>query len=508
MKYISIRSLSYIALLSALSGVVLMSVRFINLISFSEPLQITASGAEYESLYVVWKYINGLTLFTNHFEKPFAGTFYNWAYYAFYGELTKLFQILLNLEDAWIPTITKIISFIGLFYGSAMAYLCFSQITPTQNADSKRLNIAFALFVFFGPLVGFFGVSLSPDIWALAFDVTAILVFLKNYEKFPFRSILLTCLFAYLAWGFKQIFIFTPAIVGTFLLVRRDWKWLIFFSILMWAGWILTLALGGQQYLKSILMFGGTKITLDPDRLMRNILNGMPKLTVPFFGILAIILAFLTSPRLGELLKEWFSDISNRPSFFACIGIMVASIITFPASAKQGAAENYYFTLSFFLILLIAIATAWLFTSSKLTKPILALMICGWVINLLGVGSVLAGINGKLSNYYFHKKFLIAQKCLRSKARQEPIFIDNPYLSLPWIYPTKEHFVVQTSYKWDRTAGINMKEGGLGGLMDKGYFSTLALNIEKDGLYDGSNLSLYERTSEKCNGFTIYIKKT
>ena len=88
---------SYIALISSLSGAILMTVRFSNLISLNEPLQITASGAEYESLYVIWKYIQGLTIFVDHFRIPFAGTFYNWLYYAFYGELSGSILKILDL---------------------------------------------------------------------------------------------------------------------------------------------------------------------------------------------------------------------------------------------------------------------------------------------------------------------------------------------------------------------------------------------------------------------------
>jgi hypothetical protein len=359
--------------------------------------------------------------------------------------------------------------------------------------------------------MGFFGVALAPDIWALAFDATAILVFLRYYEKSPLKSILLACLFAYLAWGFKQIFVFTPAVVGLYLFFRRDWKWLIIFSIVMWAGWILTLFVGGEQYTKAVLLFGGTKVTLDPDRFMRNLVNGIPKLAVPIFGLLAVLVGLFGKSdilnRSKRYFREWISGVSTRPSFFALIGISVSSAIAFPASAKQGASENYYFTLSFFLCLLVVIATAWLFASDKLKRPILILMICGWLVNLIGVGSVLAGIKGKTSNFYLHRGFVITQKCLLRKSRPEPIFIDHPYLSLPWMYPANEHFVVQTSYWWDRAAGVKMKDGGLGGLMDQGYFSTLALAEFRDGHYDGSDLSLYEPTSERCDGYVLYRKK-
>ena len=151
LKKVSFTHVSYIALISSLSGAALMTVRFSNLISLNEPLQITASGAEYESLYVIWKYIQGLTIFVDHFRIPFAGTFYNWLYYAFYGELSGSILKILDLTDSWIPTITKIITVIGLIYGTWITYLCFSLATPV-SANMARFNFSGALFVFLGPL--------------------------------------------------------------------------------------------------------------------------------------------------------------------------------------------------------------------------------------------------------------------------------------------------------------------------------------------------------------------
>ena len=79
-------------------------------------------------------------------------------------------------------------------------------------------------------------------------------------------------------------------------------------------------------------------------------------------------------------------------------------------------------------------------------------------------------------------------------------------MSLPWMYPADQHFVLQTSYYWDRTAGIKMEGGGLGGLMDKGYFASLALNLNKQGQFDRSDLSRYHNVQSSCN-FSIFYRK-
>jgi len=74
------------------------------------------------------------------------------------------------------------------------------------------------------------------------------------------------------------------------------------------------------------------------------------------------------------------------------------------------------------------------------------------------------------------------------------------------MYPADQHFVLQTSYYWDRTAGIEMEGGGLGGLMDKGYFASLAVSVNKQGQFDGSDLSQYQKVPSSCN-FSIFLRK-
>jgi len=237
----------------------------------------------------------------------------------------------------------------------------------------------------------------------------------------------------------------------------------------------------------------------------------MPKLAAPLAGLAAILIVALRhrsifGPQGISFLKR-MKSFSPRTFWFAAIGMLVAVIIAIPASAKQGSAENYYFTFSFFAALSVMVATVWLLVGESISRIFLIMVAFGWLVNLAGVGSVLAGVNGKLSNLYIHKDFIIARQCLNSLHLPQPALINHPYLALPWMVPAQQHFVLQTSYRWDRAAGVKMEGGGLGGLIDHGYFASLALSEDNEGQFDGSSLERYELTSKMCNGFVVYRRK-
>ena len=133
MNVFSQRTVSYLALGAAGLGVLLIAVRGYYAISFSEPLQLVTSGAEYESLFVIWKYINGLTVYADHTRIPFAGSFYNWVYYFFYGEVTGAGLNHLSLGDAWLPTVTRLITAAGAVYGAWISARLFREFSAAGD---------------------------------------------------------------------------------------------------------------------------------------------------------------------------------------------------------------------------------------------------------------------------------------------------------------------------------------------------------------------------------------
>jgi hypothetical protein len=208
MNLFSKKIVSDIALGTAGLCLLLMAARGYYGISFHMPLQLMTSGAEYESLYVIWKYVNELTVYADHTRIPFAGSFYNWLYYYFYGEATGIILKLFSLNDVWLPTITRLISITGAIYGAWITRKLFCLFLPISSNFLNKIGLALAILIFLGPLMGFFGIATQPDIWGFALDVTAIYLFLRFYEERPLFGVILFCLFAYLAWGLEDALYF------------------------------------------------------------------------------------------------------------------------------------------------------------------------------------------------------------------------------------------------------------------------------------------------------------
>ena len=480
------------ALLSAALCVTLMLVRAFYAISFTEPLQGITTGAEAQSLNAIWRYIQGYPIYRDMHKIPFSAPVYNWLYFAAYGTIAGFFLDLLALEDPWLPTITRLITFTGILCGTILIYRFFIMAFQVIEPDLKRLCFAFAIFLFFGPLIGFFGVSTNPDIWAWVFDIAAIYIFFRYYDKHPF-AILMVCVFAYLAWAFKQIFIYTPGTIGLFLLMRRDWKNLFLMCMILGVAWIMTLVIGGQLYIDNILFLGTTNEYL-LKVIVRNILKFLEKSTPSVVGVFGISLFLVSNPKL---IRELACQSTSRMAF---LGIFVAACLSLPTSMKSGAAENYYFTLSFFLVFAMLATLIWLVRNNSVPRPLWGLLGVGWVLNMIAVLTVFAGVNGLLSVRPYHDDLMGAKACMKDLPK--PIFVEHIYLSLEWMNPAEHHFVLGYNYLLDRQAGVEFERGGINGLIQEGYFAALLLK-QQNGWFDSAD---FKRLSKPCGEFIVYMR--
>ena len=91
--------------------------------------------------------------------------------------------------------------------------------------------------------------------------------------------------------------------------------------------------------------------------------------------------------------------------------------------------------------------------------------------------------------------------------QEAPVFVDNNYRSLPWMTENTVRGVLAFGYFEDRKQGLQYQSNGIGGLIDKGYFSTLILlDGNATGLFDGGSLSGYRSMGEECGGYRIWKK--
>ena len=89
----------------------------------------------------------------------------------------------------------------------------------------------------------------------------------------------------------------------------------------------------------------------------------------------------------------------------------------------------------------------------------------------------------------------------------QPLFVYDSYLSLPWMAPGAEPYVLSYVYDLDRALGRNFEHGGIGGLVEDRHFAAIVMRQEVplDRL-DGAPLVGYTARPGTCAGMTIFLK--
>jgi len=111
-----------------------------------------------------------------------------------------------------------------------------------------------------------------------------------------------------------------------------------------------------------------------------------------------------------------------------------------------------------------------------------------------------------------HINDINAQKIMHAELKKciselpQPIFISNHYAALPWMGGSQPSFVLAYNYWSDRREQVNIdfQYGGIGGLVQQGYFNSLILPFESSH-FDQASLAEYN-LQKSCAGYKIYQK--
>lgn len=473
--------------LGAFMALFLVALRLGHVFSFSEPLHVVTSGFEEESLFAMFKMVHGLRVYTDPHQLPYAASYFNWFYYGLYGTITSFIMHAFTLSDVWIPTIGRAITFCITSLGFFLSYQFFKR----QKSNSFAFSLSALLW--FGPLIGYWAMTVRPDLLGLFFDACALQGFLYFYPKKPLRAVILAALCCYLSWSCKQINVVMPGAIGLYLLFHRQWSALFIFSGLQFALYALSFALMPDSA-RNMLFFVNTAIPLSSSVLLENATAFLKK-TLPIFILLAALLieAIRNPAYRGELLKN------NVVQLCFC-GLLVWSIILLPASSKVGSAENYHFIALFFLTLLAAMAISLLTTPSRwLTYGATFAGIC----YVAAIGSVMVQ-NRAHSLTLQHQSMTELHRCIEQLP--QPLFVVNHYAALPWMNPSPQTFVLAYNYWTDRQNGIHFEHNGIGGLIQHGYFNALILPLPVTTEFDGASLKDYEQ-QQSCQGYAVFTRK-
>ncbi len=474
-----------------------MMIRIESAASLSVPLQLITSGWEQQPLFDIWRVLAGERLYTDTTEIPFVIAFYNWLFYATYALYAEAVMTALVLDEAWLPTVLRSFTLIGLFAGTTIAYLIFVRMTNPRGMTEKVSSFGCAVLLFFGPLVGFWGFTVRPDVWAMVCEILAVLLFWSLRSSRPVAGIVLAaaCLFA--AWSLKQSNIVTTVVIGLYLL-RSQPRWhVVLYSALLIAGYALTFAIGGEIYIRSLIHT--SEVSWNPGDVPRIAINFAVK-SVP--TLLAVLTMAIVVLRDSNFRRTLLRDPASR---FALLGLAVTIVLTVPGTAKAGAAENYYFPVSFFLALTALLGLHALRSAGGRYASIVPWAASlGWGAIIVAIAMVMFGGQGVRSVAFQHPQFTARAACLADLPK--PVLTDDQYLSLPWMNPSRPSFILNYNYPLQRAAGIDFEAGGIAGLIGRGYFASLALS-HAEAKHDGAALSGYDRRPAPCAGLTIWLRK-
>jgi hypothetical protein len=168
---------------------------------------------------------------------------------------------------------------------------------------------------------------------------------------------------------------------------------------------------------------------------------------------------------------------NDEKAQFVLIGFVCAALFTGISSSKIGSGDYYYFIFAYYSALVglkgfeLLRAEIRNTHSHAFVTTVLGVLVLGWVANAVAVILVLFGVKGVLSVREQHDLYMTTSECAMQLPK--PVFIDDSYLSLPWMNPGKENFMVSWAYPVERRRGIEFERGGIGGLISEQYFGSL-----------------------------------
>ncbi len=478
----------------------LMVARGISAFSLIEPLQIQASGDEPASLFGIWKVTKGQAVYADRFQPPFALNVYNWLFYYGYGSVIRFVQWMTGLGDSWQPTIGRMLTVLSMAVGVAIVYATLVFREAIDTALHRRLCLALAVFLFTGPLIGFWSFSVRPDIWVLAMEAAAVGVFLWLYPDNRIAAVLGFAVVAYIAWSLKHTGIMACGAVGLFLVVRREWKLIVVLVAAMSTAWGATLGLGGQLYWETIFTVGH-EMHYSLEMGIRNLTNAGVK-TAPLWVMAAVFIGVLSASPGGRR-----RILDNDKLTLAISGIVVTTVLTVAAGTQTYGGEHYYFASTFFLAFG-AVAAISVLIREQILLPRWAtgLASAAWLAVSLAIVAVFFGLVGRLDLGDQHRNWTARARCLNTLP--SPLFVYDRYLSLPWMTPGNTPYVLSFYYELDRAHGRQFTGDGIGGAISRGEFATIAVSGEAvPESLDGASLADYSPLSGYCPGITVLIRK-
>lgn len=446
----------------------------------SPPGVAVTSGFEEESWFAMWRFAHGQPVFADPTRLPFAGTYFNWLFYGAYGGIAR--PAVAIAGDAAIPSAGRLLS--GILALGAIGVFLWA----FRTLGDGLVTTAFAAFALLGPLVSWWALTVRPDIGALTFEALGVALVLRAMTDSRRAWFAAAGVAFFVAWSFKQSFVFSLVAAVGCLLVRRAWR-----DALRLGGVFAALAgavliLGGTNYRSGIAHTAAVN-----DFYLAHGLNNVSDLlakTAPLWILPAVLLLRWRS--LGRTAHS----LSPAGSQLCWIGLATTAALGTTLSCKLGASTNYFFSALPFLVGLNVLGFG------AVRSPVLKLSPFALALALQLLA--LTGLAGHVT--LARQSAEVARLWSEWRAYPQPRFASLTIFNLPWISPDSPPLVLAYNYPLQRQAGVEFEHGGVGGMISRGELAALLLPENEAACFDGATLEHYV-AEKRLFGFVFLRRK-
>lgn len=443
------------------------------------------SGCEEESMFAIWRQAHGEPVYLDPSAPPYAAAYFNWLFYRSYGAVATLARS--DTAPGLFIKYGRMFTLCGAVIGAAALSLLAWRMQAGQPSAARLGALALVAFALFGPLTGWWIVTLRPDVWALACECVGLTVILlatqqSHTRRLGFAVVAAVCFYA--AWAFKQNYLQGAGVALLFLLWQRQWSSAAILIGGLVIGVMATVLSQGPDY-----VIGISETALSSRySLSLGLANfqGMLVRSLPLFLLAGLLPWLAATPGESPLL---------RPTMrLATLGLILSLAATFLASCKGGAASNYYFTTTIFILLLALAAVA---------RSGGHIITCGAYLLAIALSAYVL-IGGRLQLDTGADS--LARRWAVWAHAPSPRYADDQCLNLPWLNPEAPTYFTAFHYQSERIRGLPFKFDGIGGLIRQGYFAALFLPAEATTSFDGGSLAGYDR-GPTVDGMTLWLRK-
>jgi len=391
------------------------------------------------------------------FSGTTVGFIFNFLFYEFYGFILKVFG-----SCYLTPLIGRGISLVFLVALAA----CLMHWFRHKIGLFERISLVSLVI---SPMVGWWAISLRPDVGGMMFFAVSVLALLAYLERSTILNLSAAALFVFLAWSFKQTFIFIAPLITLFILTR-SFKHATLFVAILGLGLIATLLLMPSSYLTHTVYLPGEHPFLFSIG-MRNAVSFLIKASGLLAGA-ALLICLLPRSRLAE------------PRNVFLLSAFAFSVAVFGvAAAKVGAADNYFFPS--FALLIIFLMQNVSHVVARRRQTVLSVVA---ILTITSNAVLLSGVRGRTSLDMSPKMEILAAKQALMQT-PGPKLIWGELIARPWITPQAETRILDGYIDFYQTKPI---PGVLdiAGRVGSGYYATVAIPVTEARNFDLSGYEL------------------